>query len=272
MRVSSFAVAFLMADAVVEAGVCKPARTTTAESLVTSSVQSSTSLLATSTESVEVSLTESLVSATETTSSELIETLTSSTALAETTSTGFLSTVTTEETSIATTTEETSTTTEEASTTITEAGPSATPGSIVGTGPVADQTLRGDDSRFVPLSFTPSDSTQTLIFSLLPNAQLSTGSNGNYLCLHYRDVGALSPLVVCPFDNFQNAPLTCTRASTGALSCSATNGSCDSAGSCRRPNNGARFSQFYVDSTGAGYFGPAGDFAGFTALDLILAG
>ncbi|CAG7556380.1 unnamed protein product [Fusarium equiseti] len=273
MRVSSFAVAFFMADVVVEAGVCKPARTTTVESLVTSSVESSTSLLATSTES--------LVSTTETASSEVIETLTSSTALAGSTSTGFLSIVTTEETSIATTTTEadvtttreaSTTTAEKASTTTTEAGPSVTPGSIVGTGPVADQTLKGDGSRSVPLSFTPSDSTQTLIFSLLANGQLFTGSNNNYLCLGYRSVGVLGPLVICPFDNFQNAPLTCTRASSGTLSCTAPNGSCESTGTCRRPNNGARFSQFYVDSTGAGYFGPAGDFAGFTALDLILAG
>ncbi|KAI1070413.1 hypothetical protein LB507_010396 [Fusarium sp. FIESC RH6] len=280
MRVSSFAVAFFMADVVVEAGVCKPARTTTAESLVTSSVESSTALPATSTESVEISLTESLVSTTETASSEVIETVISSTALVETTSTELLSTVATAETSIATTTTdadvtttgEASTTTEEASTTTTEAGPSATPGSIVGTGPVAGQTVKGNGSRFVPLSFASSDSTQTLIFSLVSNGQLSTGNNNNYLCLNYKDAGALGPLVLCPFDNFQNAPLTCTRASTGALSCSAPNGSCTQAGTCRRPNNGTPFSQFYVDSSGAGYFGPAGDFAGFTALDLTLAG
>ncbi|KAJ4128953.1 hypothetical protein NW768_007478 [Fusarium equiseti] len=257
MRVSSFAVAFFVADAVVEAGVCKPARTTTAASLVTSSVESSTTLIATSTEVIEVSLTKLLSTVT-----------TEETSIATTTTEAD---ITTSEEASTTTTEDASTTTEEASTTTTEAGPSATPGSIVGTGPVADQTLKGDGSRFVPLSFTSSDSTQTLIFSLLANGQLSTGSNSNYLCLSYRDVGALSPLVLCPFDNFQNAPLSCTRASTGALSCTATNGACNNAGSCTRPSNGVRFSQFYVDNTGAGYFGPAGDFTGFTALDLSLA-
>jgi hypothetical protein len=33
-----------------------------------------------------------------------------------------------------------------------DAGPSFTPGSIVGTGPVADLTLQGDGMRFTPLS------------------------------------------------------------------------------------------------------------------------
>ncbi|KAH7260898.1 uncharacterized protein BKA55DRAFT_686477 [Fusarium redolens] len=253
MRVLSFALALFAADIVVEAGVCKPARTTTA---ATSIVESST---ATASATSEVSLTESLTSATETLSTDSSEILTVSTTLAETTTTEIAST----------TTEAASTTTEEASTTTT-AGPSFTPGSIVGTGPVADLTLRGNGQRFAPLSFAPSDSTQTLIFSLV-NGKLSLGNN-DYLCLTYTSPGVLGRLVPCPFDNFSFAPLTCTRAASGTLSCTAPNGSCQ-AGVCMRPNNGIPFSQFYVDDSQNGYFGDAnGNFgADYTAIDVILA-
>ncbi|KAF9763121.1 hypothetical protein IL306_003240 [Fusarium sp. DS 682] len=257
MRVLSFALALFAADMVVEAGVCKPARTTTSGAASTSIVESSTATVpATSTETTEVSVTDSLTSATETLSTDSsIETLTSTT-LDETTSTEVVST----------------TTTEEASTTTT-AGPSATPGSIVGSGPVADLTLHGGGDRYVPLSFTSSDSTQTLIFTLASNGQLATGNNNNYLCLTYNAQGVLGPLVLCPFDNFQSAPLKCQRSSSGVLSCTAPNGSCTS-GTCRRPNNATPFSQFYVDDAQDGYFGPAdGNFGvGFTAIDATLAG
>ncbi|KAF4501489.1 hypothetical protein FAGAP_2282 [Fusarium agapanthi] len=165
------------------------------------------------------------------------------------------------------------TTTTEAASTTTTAGPSLTPGSIVGTGPVAGLTLKGTDSRFIPLSFATSDSTQTLILTLAANGQLATGTNNNYLCLNYKPSGVLGPLVLCPFDNFQNAPLKCTRAASGTLSCTAPNGSCDASGTCRRPNNSASFSQFYVDSSQNGYFGPANSNfgAGYSAIDVILA-
>ncbi|KAI1034354.1 hypothetical protein LB504_004541 [Fusarium proliferatum] len=253
MRVLSFALALFAADMVVEAGVCKPARTTTA----------ATSIAESTTATSETSVLESLTSATETLSTDSSETLTASTTEAETTSTEAVPT---------TTAEAASTTTEEASTTTT-AGPSYTPGSIVGTGPAAGQTLHGTDTRFVALSFTPSDSTQTLIFTLAANGQLATGTNNNYLCLNYKPSGVLGPLVLCPFDNFQNAPLKCTRAASGTLSCTAPNGSCTSTGSCARPNSGIPFSQFYVDSSQNGYFGDAsGDFgSGYTAIDVILA-
>ncbi|EXM20080.1 hypothetical protein RAB80_008779 [Fusarium oxysporum f. sp. vasinfectum] len=257
MRVLTFALALFAADMVVEAGVCKPALTTTA---VTSIVESST---ATASAASETSFTESLTSATETLSTDSSEILTASTTEAETTSTEAVPT---------TTTEAVSTTTEEASTTTT-AGPSYTPGSLVGTGPVAGLTLHGTDSRFIPLSFTPSDSTQTLIFTLAANGQLATGNNNNYLCLNYKPSGVLGPLVLCPFDNFSNAPLKCTRAASGTLSCTVPNGSCEASGTCRRPNNAAAFSQFYVDGSQNGYFGPSdGNFgADYTAIDVILA-
>ncbi|EXL58520.1 hypothetical protein FOCG_02034 [Fusarium oxysporum f. sp. radicis-lycopersici 26381] len=243
MRVLSFALALFAADMVVEAGVCKPARTTT---VATSIVESST---ATASAASETSFTESLTSATETLSTDSSEILTASTTEAETTST-----------------------TEEASTTTT-AGPSYTPGSLVGTGPVAGLTLHGTDSRFIPLSFTPSDSTQTLIFTLAANGQLATGNNNNYLCLNYKPSGVLGPLVLCPFDDFTNAPLKCTRAASGTLSCTAPNGSCEASGTCRRSNNAAAFSQLYVDGSQNGYFGPSdGNFgADYTAIDVILA-
>ncbi|KAF5638475.1 uncharacterized protein FTJAE_5271 [Fusarium tjaetaba] len=255
MRVLSFALALFAADMVVEAGVCKPARTTTA---ATSVVESSTT---TASATSETSVIESLTSATETLSTDSSEILTTSTTEAETTSTEVVST---------TTTEAASTTTEEASTTTT-AGPSFTPGSLVGTGPAAGLTLQGTDSRFIPLSF--SDSTQTLIFTLAANGQLATGTNNNYLCLNYKPSGVLGPLVLCPFDNFQNAPLTCTRAASGTLSCTAPNGSCEASGTCRRPNNAAAFSQFYVDGSQNGYFGPANSNfgAGYSAIDVTLA-
>ncbi|KAM0344805.1 hypothetical protein ACHAPU_007181 [Fusarium lateritium] len=235
MRVLSFALALFAAEMVAEAG-----------SVLTSSVESSTG--ATSTDY--------FTSATETASSDSsIETLVSSTALAETTST-----------------EVVSTTTEEAATTTTQdAGPSFTPGSLIGTGPVPDLTLQGGGTRFIPLSFTPSDSTQTLIFSLV-GGKLSTGINNNYLCLTYKDTGILGPLVLCPIDNFSSAPLTCERTLSGKLSCTAPNGSCNGLGTCRRPNNAVAFSQFYVNSAGEGFFGPAtGTFDGFTTIDSILA-
>ncbi|KAI1062750.1 hypothetical protein LB506_006314 [Fusarium annulatum] len=253
MRVLSFALALFAADMVVEAGVCKPARTTTA----------ATSIAESTTATSETSVVESLTSATETLSTDSSETLTASTTEAETTSTEAVPT---------TTTEAASTSTEEASTTTT-AGPSYTPGSIVGTGPAAGLTLHGTDTRFVALSFTPSDSTQTLIFTLAANGQLATGTNNNYLCLNYKPSGVLGPLVLCPFDNFQNAPLKCTRAASGTLSCTAPNGSCTSTGSCTRPNSGIPFSQFYVDGSQNGYFGDAnGNFgSGYTAIDVILA-
>ncbi|PCD43221.1 hypothetical protein AU210_002322 [Fusarium oxysporum f. sp. radicis-cucumerinum] len=249
MRVLSFALALFAADMVVEAGVCKPAHTTT---VATSIVESST---ATASAASETSFTESLTSATETLSTDSSEILTASTTEAETTST-----------------EAVSTTTEEASTTTT-AGPSYTPGSLVGTGPVAGLTLHGTDSRFIPLSFTPSDSTQTLIFTLAANGQLATGNNNNYLCLNYKPSGVLGPLVLCPFDDFTNAPLKCTRAASGTLSCTAPNGSCEASGTCRRSNNAAAFSQLYVDGSQNGYFGPSdGNFgADYTAIDVILA-
>ncbi|KAG7416186.1 hypothetical protein DER46DRAFT_265174 [Fusarium sp. MPI-SDFR-AT-0072] len=248
MRVLSFALALFAADMVVEAGVCKPARTTTA---ATSIVESTT---ATAPATSETSVIESLTSATETLSTDSSEILTAST------------------TEAATSTEAASTTTEEASTTTT-AGPSFTPGSLVGTGPVAGLTLHGTNSRFIPLSFSPSDSTQTLIFTLAANGQLATGNNNNYLCLNYKPSGVLGPLVLCPFDNYTNAPLVCTRAASGTLSCTAPNGSCEANGSCRRPNNVAAFSQFYVDGSQNGYFGPSdGNFgADYTSIDVILA-
>ncbi|CAJ0547463.1 Ff.00g042170.m01.CDS01 [Fusarium sp. VM40] len=233
MRVLSFALAFFAADIVVEAGVCKPARTTTAQSVLTSSVESSATAVSTAVTETSVVSAESLTSATETvipTSS--IETLTSSITLAGTTTTELLSTATTEEAST-TTTEQTATTT------TADAGPVVTSGSIIGTGPFADLTLKGNGQRFTPLSFAPSDSTQTLIFSLVNN-QLSAGNN-NYLCLTYKDVGVLGPLVLCPFDNFSSAPLKCSQTSSGTLSCTAPNGSCNASGTCRRPNNAALF-------------------------------
>ncbi|KAF5686880.1 hypothetical protein FDENT_5607 [Fusarium denticulatum] len=256
MRVLSFALALFAADMVVEAGVCKPARTTTA---ATSVIESST---ATASATSETSIIESLTSATESLSTDSSEILTTSTTEAETTSTEVVST----------TTEAASTTTEEASTTTT-AGPSFTPGSLVGTGPAAGLTLQGTNSRFIPLSFATSGSTQTLIFTLAANGQLATGTNNNYLCLNYKPSGVLGPLVLCPFDNFQNAPLTCTRAASGTLSCTAPNGSCNASGACTRPNSGDAFSQFYVDGSQNGYFGPAdSNFgAGYSAIDLILA-
>ncbi|KAF4948982.1 hypothetical protein FGADI_9267 [Fusarium gaditjirri] len=262
MLVLSFALALFATGVVVEAGVCKPARTTTA---ATSIVESTT---ATAPATSETTVIESLTSATETLSTDASEISTASTTEAETTSTEAVPTITTE----APTTEAASTTTGEASTTTT-AGPSYTPGSIVGTGPVADLTLHGTDSRFIPLSFTPSDSTQTLIFTLAANGQLATGNNNNYLCLSYKPSGVLGPLVLCPFDNFQNAPLKCTRAASGTLSCTAPNGSCTSPGTCTRHNSGIPFSQFYVDGSQNGYFGDAsGNFgSGYTAIDLILA-
>ncbi|KAG5747857.1 hypothetical protein H9Q69_009577 [Fusarium xylarioides] len=250
MRVLSFALALFAADMVVEAGVCKPARTTTA---ATSVVDSSTATAS------ATSVVETLTSATETLSTDSSKISTSTTEV-ETTSTE----------AVSTTTEAASTTTEEASTTTT-AGPSFTPGSLVGTGPAAGLTLQGTDSRFIPLSF--SDSTQTLIFTLAANGQLATGTNNNYLCLNYKPSGVLGPLVLCPFDNFQNAPLTCTRAASGTLSCTAPNGSCEASGTCRRPNNAAAFSQFYVDGSQNGYFGPANSNFGasYSAIDVILA-
>ncbi|KIL92298.1 hypothetical protein FAVG1_04707 [Fusarium avenaceum] len=239
MRVLSLALAFFAADIVVEAGVCKPARTTTAQSVLTSSVESSVTAVSTAVTETSVVSAESLTSATETViSASSIETLTSSITLAGTTSTELVSTVTTAEAST-TTTEETATTT------TADAGPVVTPGSIVGTGPVAGLTLKGDGQRFTPLSFATSGSTQTLIFNLVNN-QLSAGNN-NYLCLNYKDT------------------------SSGTLSCTAPNGSCDGNGTCRRPNNAALFYQFYVDDAQAGYFGPPGTFDGFTALSLVLA-
>ncbi|KAF5717680.1 hypothetical protein FMUND_5626 [Fusarium mundagurra] len=235
--------------------------TTTA---ATSVVESST---ATASATSKTSAIESLTSATETLSTDSSKILTTTTTEAETTSTEAVSTTTTR---AATTTEAASTTTEGASTTTT-AGPSFTPGSLVGTGPAAGLTLQGTDSRFIPLSF--SASTQTLIFTLAANGQLATGTNNNYLCLNYKPSGVLGPLVLCPFDNFQNAPLTCTRAASGTLSCTAPNGSCNPSGTCRRPNNAASFSQFYVDGSQNGYFGPANSNFGadYSAIDVILA-
>ncbi|KAM0544879.1 hypothetical protein ACHAPJ_011624 [Fusarium lateritium] len=264
-----------MPDMVVEAGVCKPKRTTTSQSATTSALESSAATVPTITSGV--SSTESSTFATETVSSESsIEILTSSTTVEGTTSVELVSSATTEEASTTTieeasttTTEAASTTTTEAASTTTTAGPSYTPGSIVGTGPVADLTLQGSNSaRFIPLSFASSGS--TLIFTLVNN-QLSAGNN-NYLCMSYRDTDVPGPLVLCPFDNFTNAPLTCTRSSSGTLACTAPIGSCNSAGTCRRPNNGARFSQFYVDGSQNGYFAASGNQSpGYTALDLILA-
>ncbi|KAI8713682.1 hypothetical protein NCS52_01213500 [Fusarium sp. LHS14.1] len=308
MRVLSFALALFAADMVVEAGVCKPKGTTTSVLVsstatvptVTSGVSVTESLTsAIETVSSESSI-ETLTSSTTvegTTSVELVSSgtteeastttakaaSTTTTEEASTTTTEAASTTTTEEASTTTTeaastttTEASTTTTEEASTTTTEAasttttaGPSYTPGSIVGTGPVADLTLQGSNSaRFVPLSFASSGS--TLIFTLVNN-QLSAG-NGNYLCMTYKDIDVPGPLVLCPFDNFSNAPLTCTRSSSGTLACTAKNGSCTSSGTCRRPNNAVPFSQFYVDGSQNGYFAASGNQSpGYTPLDLILA-
>ncbi|KAL4731813.1 hypothetical protein ACLX1H_000805 [Fusarium chlamydosporum] len=268
MRVLSVALAILAADIAVEAGVCKPDHTSASQSFTISSVESSTSTApTTSTETSGVSSTESLTSSTDTISTESLETLTSSTTLTGTTSIEPFTTTSTEELSTTTTTEEFSTTT------TSDAGPSATPGSIIGSGPVADLPLQGDGSRFIPLSFATSGSTQTLIFTLVANGQLYAGSNNNYLCVNYKDEGVLSPLVICPFDNFQNAPVSCQRSSSGTLSCTAPNGSCNTAGTCRRAINAVPFSQFYVDASQNGYFGPAsGSFTGFTAIDPVLAG
>ncbi|KAF5666073.1 hypothetical protein FHETE_6374 [Fusarium heterosporum] len=256
MRVLSFALALFAAEMVAEAGVCKPSRTTTSQSALTSSVESSTAAVSTTlTETSEVSTGYS-ASVTGTASSDsLIETSASSTALAEVTLTELVST-----------------TTEEAATTTTQdSDPSVSPGSLIGTGPVADLTLRGSGSRFIPLSFTKSGSTQTLIFNLV-SGKLSTGTDNNYLCMTYKDVGVLGPLVLCAYDNFYSAPLKCQRLLSGQLSCSAPNGSCDSSGACVRPNNAALFYQFYVNNAGEGFFGPGtGTYDGFTAIDTILA-
>ncbi|KAG8355221.1 hypothetical protein FVEN_g6684 [Fusarium venenatum] len=258
MRVLLFATGLSAAIVVVQAGVCKPAYTTTSHSDAVSTIESSAT-------SASATLTETLgLSTTETVSLESTETSAPGTTLA-TTTTEVLPTSVTEE--------PTTTTTEGVSATISSStAPSATPGSIVGTGPVAGLALQGDSTRFIPLSFEQSGSTQTLIFTLLPNGQLFTGSNNNYLCLNYKDVGVLSPLVICPFDNFSSAPLTCLPSSDDTLACSAPNGSCDSSGTCRRPNSGTRFSQFYVNDAQKGFFGPAsGDFAGYTAINPVLA-
>ncbi|KAH7235463.1 hypothetical protein BKA59DRAFT_444441 [Fusarium tricinctum] len=264
MRVLSLALAFFAADIVVEAGVCNlRVRTATAQSVLTSSVESSATAVSTAVTETSVVSSESLTSATETViSASSIETLTSSITLAGITSTELVSTVTTEEAST-TTTEQTPTTTTAA------AGPVVTPGSIIGTGPVADLTLKGNVQRFIPLSFAPSDSTQTLIFSLVNN-KFSVG-NDNYLCMTYKDEGVLGPLVLCPFSNSTSSPLKCTRTSSGGLACTGPNGSCNASGSCKRPNNAALFYQFYVDDAQSGFFGPPGTFASFTALTLVLA-
>ncbi|SPJ82319.1 uncharacterized protein FTOL_09724 [Fusarium torulosum] len=263
MRVLSLALAFFAADIVVEAGVCKPARITSSQSVVTSSAESSATAVSTAVTETPVVSAESPTSTTETViSASATETLTSSITLAGTTSTELVSTAITEEAST-TTTEETPTTT------TAEAGPSMTPGSIVGTGPVADLTLQGDSTRFIPLSFAPSGSTQTLIFTLVNN-KLYVGVN-NYLCITNKAEGVLGPLVLCPFDTFTSTPLVCEREPSGTLACTAPATYCQDNGSCRRPNVATAFSQFYVDSSQSGFFGPPGDFAGFTALDLILA-
>ncbi|KAF4987500.1 hypothetical protein FGRMN_10331 [Fusarium graminum] len=256
MRVFSFALALFAAEMVAEAGVCKPSRTTASQSALTSSVESSTAAASTTLiETSEVSTGYS-ASVTETASSDSsIETIASSTALAETTSTAIASTVTTDEA---------------ATTTTQDAGPSFSPGSLIGTGPVADLTLQGSGSRFVPLSFATSDSAQTLIFSLV-SGKLSTGINNNNLCLTYKDKGVLGPLVLCPFDNFNSVPLDCQQLN-GQLSCSVPNGSCDKFGSCNRPPIAIPFSQFYVNNAGEGFFGLAGgSYDGVTAIDPILA-
>ncbi|KAG8674055.1 hypothetical protein FPOAC2_00029 [Fusarium poae] len=252
MRVLLFAVGLFAANVVVEAGVCKPAHTTASHSDAVLSIESSAT-------SASTTLTETLgLSTTETVSLESTETSASGSTLA-TTTTEILSTSVTEAPS--------ATTTAEASTTVSSStGPVATPGSIVGTGPVAGITLQGDDTRFVALSFGP----QTLIFNLV-NGKLATGSNNNYLCLSYRDTDVLGPLVLCPFDNFTNAPLNCQQSTDGTLACTAPNGSCTSTGTCRRPNNGAPYSQFYVNDAQEGFFGPAsGDFTGYTAINPVL--
>ncbi|KAM0491399.1 hypothetical protein ACHAP8_010666 [Fusarium lateritium] len=252
MRVLLFATGLFVANVVVEAGVCKPARTTASHSDAVSSIESAAT-------SASATLTETFgLSTTETASPESTETSAPGTTLA-TTTTDILSTSVTEAPS--------TTTTEEASTTVSSStGPVATPGSIVGTGPVAGITLQGVDSRFVPLSFGP----QTLIFNLV-NGKLATGNNNNYLCLTYKDTGVLGPLVLCPFDNFSNAPLACQRSSDGTLACTAPNGSCTSTGTCRRPNNAVSFSQFYVNGDQEGFFGPTtGDFPGYTAISPLL--
>jgi hypothetical protein len=211
---------------------------------------------------------ESLTSATETLSSDsTIETLTSSITVDGTTSTEQVSTTITED---ATTAAASTTTAEETPTTTTvEAGPQMTPGSVVGTGPVADLTLHGDGTRFAPLSFTPSASTQTLIFTLV-NKKLSLGNN-NYLCVTFKAEGVLGPLVLCPFDNFSSFPLDCERGPSGTLACTAPATYCLASGTCRRPNVATPFSQFYVDNGQSAFFGPPGTFDGFTALDLVLA-
>ncbi|QPC74561.1 hypothetical protein HYE68_005313 [Fusarium pseudograminearum] len=258
MRVLLFATGLFAANVVVEAGVCKPAHTTAPLSDAVSIIESSaTSASATVIETASLSTTE-------TTSAEATETTAPSTTLVTTTSVEIISTLVTQA--------PTTTTTEEASTTVSSStAPYFTPGSVVGSGPVAGLTLQGDGQRFIPLSFQQSGSAQTLIFNIV-NGKLSTGINNNYLCLNYKDQGVLGPLVLCPFDNFENAPLSCQQSSDGTLACTAPNGSCNSSGTCRRPNAGVPFSQFYVNDAQEGFFGPAsGDFAGYTALNLVLA-
>nr|ACZ63271.1 hypothetical protein FCERE_0002 [Fusarium cerealis] len=258
MRLLLLATGLFAANVVVEAGVCKPAHTTASHSDAVSSIESSaTSASATVIETASLSMTE-------TTSAEPTETTAPGTTLATTTSAEVLSTSVTEA--------PTTTTTEEASTTVSSStAPYFTPGSVVGSGPVAGLTLQGDGQRFIPLSFQQSGSTQTLIFSVV-NGKLATGTNNNYLCLTYKDQGVLGPLTLCPFDNFENAPLSCQQSSDGTLACSAAGGYCNAARTCTRPNNAGRFSQFYVNDAQEGFFGPAsGDFAGYTALNLVLA-
>ncbi|KAK6721219.1 hypothetical protein SNK04_000114 [Fusarium graminearum] len=207
MRVLLYATALFAANVVVEAG---SSRLTTIHPNTTASHSDAVSSIESTATSASVTVVETVsLSTTETTSAETTETTAPGTTLATTTSAEVLSTSVTEA--------PTTTTTGETSTTISSStAPYFTPGSIVGTGPVAGLTLQGDGQRFIPLSFQQSGTTQTLIFSLA-NGKLATGTNKNSLCLAYKDQGVLAPLVLCPFDDFENAPLSCQQSSDGTL-------------------------------------------------------
>ncbi|KAM6534387.1 hypothetical protein FALCPG4_004028 [Fusarium falciforme] len=254
MRVLSFALGLLTADLVLGA-VCRPKGTTASQSVTTSTVESSTATVST------ISTTASLTSASETTTSSSetessFARLTSSTTLPETTST-----------------------TAAASTT-SSAAPSETPGSIIGSGPVAGLTIQGTGARFSSTSFSASSSGRNLIFNLVNNRLQE--SAGDYLCVSYRQPGSPMPLALCPFDNFTFAPLTCQQRPDGVLSCTSPVGYCEhkvmadgpdnpnDLNFCRRSNSGT-WTQFYINNNQDVYFGDAsGTFAGYTAIDARL--
>ncbi|KAM0426594.1 hypothetical protein ACHAPT_008288 [Fusarium lateritium] len=257
MRVLSLALALFTADVAVGAALCRPASTRTAsQSVSNSAIESSTATVpTTSATASDTSATETVTSASETATSESsFTTLTSSTTLAGTTST-----------------------TAAASTT-SFAAPSETPGSVVGSGPVANLPLKGTGDRYSPLSFaTSSSSARTLIFSL-SGGRLQE-SNGNYLCVSYRPQGSPPPLVLCPYDDgYNTAPLTCQQRPDGAVSCTSPIGYCDhevveggeddpnDLNSCVRYNTG-KWTQFYTNDGQDASFGDVnGNFGSYTAI------